>query len=255
MPAFYENRRDENSWIHTKRNGDHTFPSHFHRNIEIFVVKRGQYTIVINGKPHSVGGGDTVFIDCYDVHSYERISEIGDDCVIIIPYDIAASFNRMRGSGRPRESVISSPALADKLIMLADSFLPDDESGYVGEECARLILSLLYEAMEFDEGDCRDDTSLVQAILRYLQAHYRERITRSDISRALGYSEAYVSRVFNEYLGHSISEHISSLRLEYIDYQRAQKSAPTLTELIYKSGFGSEQSYYRARKRRKGATD
>ena len=111
------------------------------------------------------------------------------------------------------------------------------------------MLSLILGRLEPGEERERGEAQLVRSMLTYIQDNFKREITRADIARTLGYSPEHVSRIFHKYLGRSLKDYINSLRIEYIDYERSLEGAPTLTELIYKAGFGSEQTYYRAKKK------
>ena len=48
MKAFYEEYRDEQWNISVHRKTYHCFPSHFHLNMELLIVRRGEYTVTDN---------------------------------------------------------------------------------------------------------------------------------------------------------------------------------------------------------------
>ena len=55
--------------------------------------------------------------------------------------------------------------------------------------------------------------------------------------------------IFHTYLGKGLSEYVNELRLSYIDSLIEDGDARSITELIYDAGFGSQQTYYRERKK------
>lgn len=250
MNAYYETNRDKAGDIHISRSRNHTYPSHFHMSVELFAVRRGRYLLTINGMAYEVSDGCCAFIDCYDVHSYERLGEEADDCVIVIPYALALRFNAMRGNRPITAPLIHDAALCSRLITLADSFLLSEDDTNVKASTAELMLSLMLGRLSFGEGREGGEGQLIRRVLCYIQEHFREELRRADIARALGYSPEHISRMFHKYLRRSLNDYINSLRLEYIDSKRSLDGAPTLTELIYEAGFGSEQTYYRARRKR-----
>ncbi len=56
--------------------------------------------------------------------------------------------------------------------------------------------------------------SLVQESLEYIEKHYQEQMSVSDISRALGTSTSYLSRIFKESTGETIIRTINNKRIE-----------------------------------------
>ncbi len=254
MNAFYEKHRDEATEIHIKRSAGHAYPSHFHRNVELLILLRGRYALTINGERQEVGDGTVVFIDCYDIHSYENLGGDEDGCVIIIPYTLAERFNAARKNKEITSNTVHSAELCRRMLSVVDDFIAGEESSYTRASAAELILSLLHDRLSFREGSRSKEGSLMRSILCYIQDNYREKISRADISKALGYTPEHISRVFHKYMRRSVNDYINSLRLEFIDYHRSLDGAPSLAELIYLSGFGSEQTYYRARRREKTRT-
>lgn len=249
MNGFYEKHRDELIITHLKRCGSHLFPSHFHQNAEIYILKSGEYRISVNGEEHRLTSGSILLIDSFDIHEYPD-DRLCDDCVLIIPYHLMARFNSLRGNRRPTSPVITSAELVDRIIYIIDTFLKGNDSVAVCDDATALILSLLYEAMEFEGRDDKSEASLIRSILFYIQDNYRTDITRDAIARALGYTPEHISRVFKKHLARGLNDYINSLRLAYIEYRQTEADPPSITDLIYEAGFGSEQTYYRAKRKR-----
>ena len=89
----------------------------------------------------------------------------------------------------------------------------------------------------------------MRRVLSYIQENFRGDVSRKRISSELGYSPEHISRVFHTYLGKGLSEYVNELRLSYIDSLIEDGDARSITELIYDAGFGSQQTYYRERKK------
>lgn len=249
MNAYYETNRDKAGDIHASRSRDHTYPSHFHMSIELFAVRRGHYSLTVNGTAYEMTDGSCAFIDSYDIHSYEKLEGDADDCVIVIPYSLTQRFNEARENRRITAPMIQDAALTARLITLADGFLLHESDEGVKASTAELMLSLMLGRLSFGEERDGGEGQLIRRILCYIQESFQGELTRTDLSRALGYSPAHISRIFHKYLGRSLNDYVNSLRLEYIDHQRRLGSTSTLTELIYRAGFGSEQTYYRERRK------
>lgn len=249
MNVFYEKHRDELDRTHIKRGGSHFYPSHFHQNAEIYILRSGEYKIAVNGEEYSLASGDILLIDSYDIHSYpdERVC---DDCVLIVPFNLMAHFNHLRANRHPLSPIIHSPELVEELLHLVDTHLGEEKPSAVRDDATVLILSLVYSRMEFTGKADKSEASLVRSILFYIQDNYRSDISRDIIARAIGYTPEHVSRVFNKHLGRGLNDYINSLRLTYIDYRLSAAEPTSLTDLIYEAGFNSEQTYYRARRKR-----
>lgn len=253
MKSFYEKRRDDAGSLAIQRNVKNAYPAHFHNNLEICLIRNGAYEVGVNEQRYRVQNGDVILIDSFDIHSYEDLPFAGerDTCVLIIPYRYLDRFNAKKKGMRIKEPLISDGALCDTLLHLIDEYLIPAKSESVSRSVIELILAMLGEQLVLESGKSGDERVLMRDILIYIQNNFQNAATRGDIARALGYTEAHISRVFHRYLGTNISEYVNGLRLDYIDRLLAEGTKASINELIFSAGFGSQQTYYRARKKAK----
>ena len=251
MKEFYEKVREENDIYVNRTCTSHVYPAHFHINTEILVVNKGGYDITVCGRKCYVGEGDIAVIDSYDTHSYDRYTggSDRDDMVMIVPYNLVRNLLQDESGKRISEPVIHAPGLCRELLDIADKYISTDSSPFVRSAAATLIFSRIAELAEFGDKKGRGDAALLRRILGYLQDNFKGDVTRASIANALGYTEAHISRVFHSYTGRGLKEYLNGLRLSYIDECVAKGDKRSLTELIFEAGFGSQQTYYRARKR------
>lgn len=253
MKGFYEKKREENKELTVHKNVDHSFPPHYHNNLEIFILLRGEYEVVIGGERFFTRGNEVFITDSYDVHEYRRITALAEEesRVILIPYGLLGRFNAQRKGLRFRTHTITDERFCRELLALTDLYLSENQAERVREAAVELMLSLVLEKIPFTAEKSRDEVALVRKMLLYMQQHFTENLSRAVLARALGYAEAHLSRVFHRYVQTGISEYINGLRLGYIDGKIADGYDGTMTELIYEAGFNSQQTYYRVRKKAK----
>ena len=252
MREFYEKHRDEGE-IHLSRSVGHLFAPHFHLNPEILIVRKGGYDITLSGKRYRVGEGCIAVMDSYEIHSYdERIdTSEPDDAVVIIPYRYLARFYSRHEGMRISNPVLCDGELCRSLLAITDEYLTASEP--VREAAAELFFAKLEEKLEFSVDKRGGEAALIRRILAYVQERHTGNISRASIAKALGYTEAHISRVFHSYIGKGLSEYINGVRLAYVDRKLSAGDKRSITELIYEAGFGSQQTYYRARGRERGA--
>ena len=248
MDMFFENREISGRiQVHQRRS--HIFPAHFHLDLEIFLLRKGSYTVSVNEVSYDVTDGGVVVVDSYKVHSYDQKNGevVQDSCVVIIPYKYLAKFNANRKYFKIKSPVFYDKTLCEKLMTLADEYLQADCSEAVKEAAADMFLALLSERLVFTEEKLKDEGVLIRSILAYVQERYKGEISLVSTARHLGYSPAYISRSFHKYIKMSLSEYINRLRLEYIKEQKAKDSSRKIIDLIYEAGFKSQQTYYRCK--------
>lgn len=249
MEGFYEKHREDASKIVVNRNEkNYAFRSHFHSNMELFIVARGRYKVWRNDTLLEVSNGTIALFDSYDVHLYEsggsnNTDEDIDVCALLIPYRLLSRFNVRRGEHEIVEPLIRDEILCKRILEIVDGYV--SQGGDTAEIAVELILSLLYDRLQFSEREKRSDTGLMRKILTFAQENYRGDASLSSTARALGYTEEHISRVFHRFSGEGFSQYVNRLRLEYVRSARLNGDKRRMTELIYDAGFKSLQTYYR----------
>ena len=79
-------------------------------------------------------------------------------------------------------------------------------------ELCDYMLSVLLLTLR-DEGKQAPRTAVAARMLEYIHSHCYERLTLPDLSRALGYSEDYLSRLLHEQVSCSFRQYIHRLRM------------------------------------------
>ena len=253
MKEFYDNLRDDKSYIILAENNSVLYPPHFHAVFELFIVKKGNYVCMCNGKEFSVCDNSVAIFDHYDIHAYLEDNSVDSfQYIITIPPKYLTRFNELREGKRFANNVIVDAQLCDDLIFILDKFLPPNghlTKPYATEATIDLIFSQLLYKMQFvDEELHVNDFDLIKKILSHIEKNFKEDISRTSIAKSLGYTESHISRTFHKYIGHSIPHHINLLRIDYIDKQKKKDKSKNIIQLIMDAGFKSVQSYYRNKK-------
>lgn len=257
MKTLYEEYRDDDERVEVQRNRCYVFQAHFHRNLEILVVNRGLQRVMLNGETYSVGAGDVLFCNSYDLHSYEGAKpENQDNCVVIIPARYTVRFRERNKGLRPFSPVVHDEDLCRDLLSVADKWMREDrESENVRGAATELFLSLVEKKLNFIPEKEKDETQLIRKILSFLSEHFREDVSLPQLARHFGYTEAHLSRVFHRYTNTGLPRYVNRLRLNYIESALRFSSAPDLTQVVFDSGFKSLPTYYRAKAQEKGVNN
>ena len=247
MSTFYEAYRDDFQGVYVYKDKNSIFPSHYHASLEIFILKKGFYTITINDISYNVSGGSVVVFDSYEVHSYDfKGMQFNDNTVIILPFEFR-SFLLPNPKMKISPPIINDGVFASKLSNLIDDYVVDKPYS-VQSGALSLICSLLKEKLTFVSNSEVKDTAVLRKILTYISENFKKDVSRSKIASELGYNESYVSHVFHRYLKANLNEYVNKLRLSYLNSQIAITGLPA-SKLLYEAGFKSEQTYYRVKKR------
>lgn len=92
--------------------------------------------------------------------------------------------------------------------------------------------------------------SVAIKLLKYTNDHFSEDISLGSVSREIGYSKEYCSKIFRDITGVGFRRYLNSLRIKRANELFESQNASKLTalEILYKCGFNSSATFYRAKK-------
>ena len=115
---------------------------------------------------------------------------------------------------------------------------------------AGLLLSKIAEKYDLEKREERKDKNVSIKLLKYINDHYVEDISLTSVAKTIGYSKEYCSKIFSEVVGMSFRDYLNFLRLRKANdyFARKKDLKMTTTEIVYKCGFNSTATFYRAQK-------
>ncbi len=246
--TYYEQHRDLSN-IMARKTGSVVYPAHFHMSSELFILQKGTCVISANGKTYKMTDGCVAFFSPYDTHAYlseELPQKDPPNIIVVIPPCFWNSCTSLSNNESPTEAVVHDPVLCDNLSrIVSEYFMNDDVPKNILKASIDLLFAYIANAFVFEQRKKTCEQTLIQRMLSYIADHFREKISLKSIASAIGYTPAYLSRVFNRYFGMSVSDHINMLRLNYVEETCKLKPEDKKINIIYESGFGGIQSYYR----------
>lgn len=87
----------------------------------------------------------------------------------------------------------------------------------------------------------------IKDVIKYINEHYREKLTIERIANNIGISPSYLSHEFAKFTGHSIIEHINILRCQQA--QKLIRGGTTVSESALESGFENLSYFTRTYKK------
>ena len=106
--------------------------------------------------------------------------------------------------------------------------------------CDYMLSVLLLEMHK--EGREMPRTAVANRMLEYIRLHCCERLSLSDLSRTLGYSEDYLSRLFHEYADCSFRQYIHRLRMKRAIRELLSSSKP-IQEIAVECGYSNAKFF------------
>lgn len=229
-------------------NGNYVREKHWHTSIEIFAVMEGHLEFFMNKEEYPLKAGEQLIINSNEIHSIHA-AERNKTVVLQIPlkqfenYFTAQRFIRFRSQDAEADGKLAS--LIKKLYKVYTARDTGYEFG---------TMSLFYEIMymlvknyrltEAHEKEIRHSRKLdtLSKITTYMREHYKEDLKLSDLAATFGYSDAYLSRMFQKYAKINYKTYLQDIRMAYA-YRDLMNTDRTLSQIALDNGFCSSRGF------------
>ena len=229
-------------------NGNYVREKHWHTSIEIFAVMDGHLEFFMNKEEYPLKAGEQLIINSNEIHSIHA-AERNKTVVLQIPlkqfenYFTAQRFIRFRSQDAEADGKLAS--LIKKLYKVYTARDTGYEFG---------TMSLFYEIMymlvknyrltEAHEKEIRHSRKLdtLSKITTYMREHYKEDLKLSDLAATFGYSDAYLSRMFQKYAKINYKTYLQDIRMAYA-YRDLMNTDRTISQIALDNGFCSSRGF------------
>ena len=252
MPLLYE---EKTNYRFRKETNPADFPVHIHNAVEICVMLEGSCRVLYENRRLSLGPGDVFFAFPNQPHGYEENTGTVRYLLILPVKPHLEMFYKPLTETVPENPVLRKGTW-EHMGLLEILQLGLTDAGKASSEVMQgyfaVVVGKLLSLMKCRPND-RDSENILRSILLYIHAHYREPITRREISHAIGYNESYISHVFSQFLHMSLAQYIHTLRID--DAQNLLRhTKQSVTQIASDLGFGSIRSFNRVFLQQTGMT-
>ena len=220
-----------------------------------FTVLSGSGELVYDGKKYELKKGDMVFIDCRKPYSHTTDLNLWSLrwCHFYEPTLSFVYEKYVERGGRPTfrpEETASFLSTLDSLYKLASGsdYIRDMR---INEELNRLCTLLMEQSWNPEEATTAPKKLSVAEVKEYLEQHYAEKITLDDLSKQFFINKYYLTRVFKEQFGQSITAYLTSLRITHAK-QLLRFSEKSVEEIGLECGLGQLHYFSRVFKEVEG---
>lgn len=242
---------------HSKRQGYFSMRSHhYHEHYEIYYLLNGERNYFIKDKIYSIKKGDLVLIYKNEIHKtidgavphHERLlTYFREELLDICSEEEKQYLLRCFQTGRPVIRLNESEqAFVENLIsqMLREQSLK--ESGYTISLKAYLMQLLIFlnrltERVNEPPVDIDANNTIhkrISEIVQYINTHYSDPLSLTQIANNFYISPYYLSRVFKEITGFNFIEYLNLVRVREAQ-KLLQNSNAKIIDIAQMVGFGS----------------
>lgn len=240
---LYQNR-DE--YLSVKITNNNSFLAHLHRQVEIFYVLDGAIEITIDGQKKLLEKGMTSIAFPNVVHK-TYTPESSSAIMMIFNADFLPDFYAEFHTQKPKSPFLEASSDMEGLHFLMQMLLESRQKNTdirIAKGYLYIIVSMLLSKLTLIKQESIS-SGICQDISAYMNMHFMEDISLSQLAATLGYSKYHISHIFKATFGCSYNDYLKQLRAEHA-MGLLTHSDLSVTEICFASGFGSLRTFYRA---------
>ena len=247
MQAYFESYREYDKKIQYAVHDNDDCEAHFHANVEIIHLVSGCLDVTVRGVKRRLFPGDIVLVSCYEPHSYETVGSSQTE-IYLFPAALIPQFTELMKDNMLAEPMWERSSKTEEVLASLERIQP-----YAERDLSLVAIGYMYTVLGIfvDEiglvrkTNNKESELLLQKILVYIEDHYREPLSLSDLSEAFGYHKDYLSKMFNACVGCGFNHYVNVLRARYA-HKLLKNSNKSLEEVLVASGFQSMKTFRRA---------
>lgn len=237
---------------------DGNVPMHWHNFFEFDFIDDGHCRQVLNGAGTECGKGTLTVLCSSDFHAY-RIDPEKGEFMTTYSFHFDGHFPdtatlRLLGSLSGKQIDCSEPGVFGALISeFASLYSEIDNDRPERDAMVRNIIARITIIAFRTGGKGTEKLPPVYPEIGYIEEHFREQITESQVADRIGFSTAWFSKLFSRRYGISFQEYLLNRRLKHAYGLITSTDAP-ITGICYESGFNSHSYFCRRFRKRYGVS-
>lgn len=248
-----------------------TVPLHWHDEMEIIYIKKGMGLVTIDFEQYTISNNTIILILPGQLHSIEQLDQHSMEYENII-FDVKMLFSKKEDSSISNflspllngqilvPSIYSSVSrhynLISACIDACDEICKTKPEGY-----ELFIKGKLFEFFFILSNQCRTEDTIripkqlnkMKLILKYVENHYRDKITIKEMADLVEFSESHFMRYFKEAMGISFIHYLREYRLT-MAARLLLASEASILSIAEEVGFDNLSYFNRAFKDKYGMT-
>lgn len=213
---------------------DLNFPLHFHRAYEIIIVEKGEMVIAVEERDYHLKEGEAVFIFPNQLHKLST-PEYSVCRVLIFSPELIGHFFSSYKSSVPEDNRFAVTEIPGKQAL---------SSIYAQKAVLYGYCDTLIRSTSFEEIKVSSKRKIIQNVLIYIDNHYQDDCTLKDVTKAIQYDYAYVSKLFYTYTNLTFTTYINRYRLTQATYLLLN-TEETISDISQKCGYKTLRTFNR----------
>ena len=228
---------------------------HWHKNIEIIYIIKGNFWVMINGVDNDLADGDVIVINNDDIHQtcgkvpQENVKYL---CVQFSYNFIKAYFDDFESySFNVNKSVAAKAEITKLLKEIVEETQDQTEfsdlkiSTSMSQILVHLFVSCKEERTRTQVTPDHEELEYAKKAIDFIKLNFKDRITLGEISSHVGLTPTYFSRYFKQNTRKTFKQYLNLVRLENA-LRDIQTSGISETRAALENGFPSVKAFIAA---------
>lgn len=245
-----KNERKEAKYFAVKRLENDCRFLLFHEYVNICYVMKGDVVFMISGEKRKLSVGQIAIVDAFENYSIESRGE-SEVLTLSVGINYLRCFFAVYPNGKlPRW--LMDAQYNEQLYNCIEKFDTEpqtraSELKRIGMVCGLLSDVIEHYGLEKTTQDPADDIEMTARIVKYIHAHYSEKITLETLSREFHVSPSVLSKKIRKRLGVDLRVFVNDIRVQKVvqmmnDPKHHDKNTYDLAMMC---GFSSMSTFYR----------
>ena len=215
-----------------------------HRDFELVYVINGELNVTVSGEDQLLRSGEFLLITQNEVHSFST-SVCSHVYVAVFSEDYVRDFAKDMRTRSVKKHKLALDL--DDSAFIIKNLIDRTPDRLMLTACLSFVTAKFFtECTETGKACGRRSEGILHAVLDFISEHYTENIKLSDMARALGYEEHYLSRMLNSLFHKSFTSLVNEYRIYHARERLTEDAEVNLAELAFECGFGSLRNFNRA---------
>lgn len=242
MPHQYEAPRPDIYAISISNTSP--WPPRFHTSLELELVLDGFTEVSICGQSIRLEPGDIYVVFPNLLHSV--VAQSGRKTLLMVHPSMLPAFRKLISETRPSFPVIKAadvPSVVRPLLSRCTELYRTKDNTAALQAHVNSILSELLPKLPTVPRTNTDDAA--QRIAEYIMTNYAQSISITQMSKALGYSQYYVSHVISRTFGCNFRTLLNNYRI-HAAQEMLLHTQKNVSQILYDCGFQTQSAFNRA---------
>lgn len=219
---------------------------HLHRAMELVYVTEGTLELGMGRELYHMEEGDLGIMFPDLLHHYQVFSkQCSRACYILAEPSVCGAYAEQLFRCCPENPVIPKKAVSEDAVHAVERLMKMQEREPVVEQAyIQILLAKSVPYLKLTERGKQGEGDLVDELVIYMAAHFREELSLSKAAFDLGVSKYALSRVFSGTFHSSFNRYLNELRLSYA-CELLVYTNRSVTDIGMEAGFESLRTFHR----------